>query len=102
MKRIQTRGIRSFFRIVAQTDRSQAAMMTLRPGQTTGGDDNVHADSDQWLFVVSGAGTATVKGRTVPLEPGTLLLVEAGEPHEIVNTAHEPLVTINVYAPSVY
>lgn len=76
--------------------------MTLRPGQTTGGDDNVHADSDQWLFVVSGAGTATVKGCPVPLEPGTLLLVEAGEPHEIANTGREPLVTINVYAPSVY
>ena len=102
MKRIQTQGIRSFFRVVGQTDRSQAATMTLRPGQTTGGDDNVHADSDQWLFVVSGVGSATVKGCPVPLEPGTLLLVEAGEPHEIANTGREPLVTINVYAPSVY
>jgi mannose-6-phosphate isomerase-like protein (cupin superfamily) len=54
------------------------------------------------LFVVFGAGTATVKGRMVPLEPGTLLIVEAGEPHEIANTAREPLVTMNVYAPCVY
>jgi len=52
--------------------------------------------------VVSGAGTAIVEGQTVDLEPGALLLVEAGETHEISNGGSEPLVTINVYAPPAY
>jgi len=56
MKCVQTRGAQSFFRIVAGTARSQAATMILRPGQATGGQDNVHPESDQWLYVVSGSG----------------------------------------------
>lgn len=76
--------------------------MVLRPGQSTGGDDNVHPDSDQWLYVVSGSGVAVVDGRRVGLDAGTLLLIEAGETHEIRNQGTEPLVTVNVYAPSAY
>jgi mannose-6-phosphate isomerase-like protein (cupin superfamily) len=77
-------------------------MMVLQPGQTTGGDDNVHTTSDQWLYVVSGSGTAVVEGRRITLDPGALLLIEAGEAHEIVNGGGEPLVTVNVYAPPAY
>lgn len=102
MKAVQTAEARSFFRIVAASPRSQAATMILRPGQSTGGDDNVHPDSDQWLYVVSGLGVAVVKGRRVGLDAGTLLLIEAGETHEIRNDGTEPLVTVNVYAPPAY
>jgi len=77
-------------------------MMTLRPSQSTGGDDNVHPRSDQWLYVISGEATATVRRRRVALRPGVLLLIEAGETHEIVNTGSEPFVTLNVYAPKAY
>ncbi len=76
--------------------------MVLQPGQTIGGDDNVHSDSDQWLYAVSGSGTAVVDGRRLELESGALLLIEAGEAHEIVNPGVEPLVTVNVYAPRAY
>lgn len=102
MKVVQTGGGRSFFRIVAGSPRSQAATMVLRPGQRTGGDDNVHPSSDQWLYVVSGAGVAVVKGRRVGLDAGALLLIEAGETHEIMNDGTAPLVTVNVYAPPAY
>jgi len=102
VKRARTRGVRSFFQVVAGTGRSQAATMVLRPGQATGGDDNVHPHSDQWLYVVSGTGIAIVEGQTIELEPGALLLVEAGERHEISNGGSEPLVTINVYSPPAY
>jgi mannose-6-phosphate isomerase-like protein (cupin superfamily) len=76
--------------------------MVLKPGQATGGGDNVHAKSDQWLYVISGKGEATVNSRRVGIEAGELLLIEAGERHEIRNTGREPLVTINVYAPPEY
>jgi mannose-6-phosphate isomerase-like protein (cupin superfamily) len=102
MKLVNTRSVRGFFKIVAQSPRSQAATMTLRPGQSTGGDDNLHPNADQWLYVVSGSGQATVGGQTLTLEAGALLLIEAGETHEISNRGEDPLVTINIYTPPAY
>jgi len=102
MKRVQVHDARAPFRVVAETARSQAATMVLRPGEATGGSDNVHPESDQWLYVVSGAGRAVVRGRASALEAGTLLLIEAGETHELRNTGTVPLVTVNVYAPAAY
>ena len=102
MKLVDTRNARGFFTIVAQTPRSQAATMTIRPGQSTGGDDNVHPGEDQWLYVVSGRGRAVINRRTIELVPGALLLIEAGETHEISNPGDEPLVTITIYAPPAY
>lgn len=102
MKLVRAGRASGVFRVVAGTARSQAATMVLAPGRSTGGADNVHHASDQWLYVVSGEGEAVVAGRRVALEAGALLLVEAGEPHEIRNTGRVPLVTVNVYAPPVY
>jgi hypothetical protein len=43
----------SFFDVLLETDSAQAASMTLQPGQSTGGPENRHPDSDQWLYVVA-------------------------------------------------
>jgi mannose-6-phosphate isomerase-like protein (cupin superfamily) len=102
VKHINTKGTAAFFRVVAGTSRSQAATMVLKPRQSTGGEDNVHAKEDQWLYVVSGTGRAIVEGREVKLAAGSLLLIEAAETHEIINTGRTRLVTINVYAPPAY
>jgi mannose-6-phosphate isomerase-like protein (cupin superfamily) len=102
MQRFDTTGADGFFDVLGGTDRSQAATMTLAPGQSTGGPTNAHRASDQWLYVVSGAGTATVEGEAHELRAGTLVLVEAGETHEIANDGDDPLETINVYAPPEY
>ena len=90
------------FHVLSTTDRSQVASMVLKPGESTGGPDNRHADADQWLYVLAGEGRATVGGRSVELRAGTLLLIEAGEAHEIENEGSAPLRTVNVYAPSAY
>lgn len=76
--------------------------MVLAPGQTTGGPDNRHARNDQWLYVLAGVGAGMVAGREVVLQPGTLLLIEAGETHELTNTGSDALKTLNLYAPPVY
>lgn len=102
MRHTNVKDAEGFFRVVAGTKRSQAATMILRPGQSTGGEDNVHATEDQWLYVVSGTGEAAVEGRARALSEGSLLLIEAGETHEIRNTGRTDLVTINVYAPPAY
>jgi mannose-6-phosphate isomerase-like protein (cupin superfamily) len=90
------------FQVVGGTARSQGAFMTLAPGEATGGPDNRHPTSDQWLFVVSGTGSAIVEGERVGLEAGDLLLIAAGERHEVRAADGAPLVTVSVYAPPVY
>ena len=43
-----------------------------------------------------------VDGRRDRLEPGSLLLIEAGEAHEIANDGDVPLESLNIYAPPEY
>jgi mannose-6-phosphate isomerase-like protein (cupin superfamily) len=76
--------------------------MVLRPGAAEGGPDNRHRRSDQWLYVLSGTGEATVGSRRERLKAGTLLLVERGSSHEIRNTGRTLLKTINLYVPPAY
>lgn len=90
------------FKVVAGNDRSQAAVMVLSPGETTGGPDNRHEGSDQWLYVVSGEGLAVVEGEEQRLQSGVLLLIEKGEAHEIRNSGDQPLQTLNFYVPPAY
>ena len=90
------------FHVAIGNRRSQGAQMTLPPGASEGGDDNRHRGADQWLFVVSGRGSATVAGNRVLLVPGTLLLIERGETHEIRNTGRTPLKTVSIYVPPAY
>jgi mannose-6-phosphate isomerase-like protein (cupin superfamily) len=74
------------FKVVLGEDHSRAAQLTLTPGEVESGPDDRHRGADQWLFVVAGTGEAVVKGETVPLKAGTLLLIERGDRHEIRNT----------------
>jgi mannose-6-phosphate isomerase-like protein (cupin superfamily) len=90
------------FRIVLGDRHSQAAQMTLPPGGSEGGPDNRHRGADQWLYVVEGTGLALVGGRRVKLRPGTLLLIQRGDRHEIRNTSEKPLRTLNIYVPPAY
>ena len=76
--------------------------MELEPDQSTGGADNKHAGEDQWLYVVSGTGKAIVAGKEQTLQPSSLLLIEAGETHEISNTGNSVLRTLSFYAPPAY
>ncbi|MFA5515394.1 MAG: cupin domain-containing protein [Desulfuromonadales bacterium] len=93
---------KSGFHVLAGTDRSEAAAMVLAGGESTGGPDNRRLGSDQWLFVIAGRGRAVVAGQEVALGKGSLLLIEAGEAHQIENSASEPLATLNFYAPPEY
>lgn len=80
----------------------QGAQMTLAVGEHTGGPENRHAAADQWLFVVSGTGIARVDNAQHELEPGSLLVIEHGEAHEIRATGDQPLRTVNFYSPPAY
>jgi mannose-6-phosphate isomerase-like protein (cupin superfamily) len=76
--------------------------MTLAPGaESNESSANEHAWAEQWLYVVSGTGSARIGRRTVKLRPGSLLLIEKREPH-VIRAGRSRLVTINVYVPPAY
>src|SRR4051812_35137649 len=86
----QAPAVRSRFRIVLGDEHSQAAQMTLGPGQSEGGPDNQHRGADQWLYVVAGTGLAIINNTPIELREGTLLLIQRGDKHEIRNTGDGP------------
>jgi len=90
------------FRVALANARAQVAEMVLAPGDGEGDSGNRHRGADQWLYVVSGTGTARVNGRRVGLRPGSLLLIERRDRHQIKNTGRAPLRTLNVYVPPAY
>lgn len=90
------------FRVALGNRRSQAAEMVIAPGDAEGGPQNRHRGADQWLYVVDGTGVARIKGRRYPLRPGTLMLIEHGDRHEIRNNGRAPLKTLNFYVPPAY
>lgn len=101
MERVPVTSPEGGFHIIAKTARSEAATMTLEPGEATGGPENRHA-SDQWMYVVAGHGKAVVEGREVVLDEGDLLVIEAGERHEVRCAGERPFETLNIYAPPAY
>lgn len=90
------------FRVAIDNSRSQAAEMVIPPGGAEGSPENRHRGADQWLYVVSGSGSALVNGAHYELSPGTLMLIERGDKHEIKNTGQESLRTLNFYVPPAY
>jgi mannose-6-phosphate isomerase-like protein (cupin superfamily) len=90
------------FRVAAEVRKAQAAEMVLAPGKSEGGADNHHRGADQWLFVVSGKGVATVDGKRIELKAGVLVVIERREKHEILNTGRTLLRTLNFYYPPAF
>jgi oxalate decarboxylase/phosphoglucose isomerase-like protein (cupin superfamily) len=95
------------FRVAFDIRQLQAAEMVIAPGESEGGPGNRHRGADQWLFVVGGEGVAVVQPaggdrREIALRPGTLLVIERGEAHEIRNDGNAPLQTVNFYSPPAF
>ena len=103
MKHVHTGKHHAKFDVILSTRSCQAAMMVLRPGDSSSDEpENEHPRCEQWVYVVSGTGHATTGRRRVALKAGSLLLVEKDEPHQIMCTGRKPLVTVNFYAPPAY
>jgi mannose-6-phosphate isomerase-like protein (cupin superfamily) len=95
-------NFRTGFRVSVGNKNSQGAVMVLAAGGTEGGPDNKHNGADQWLVVTEGSGAAIINGRKLQLKPGTIVLIEAGDRHEIRNTGRSLLKTVNIYLPPAY
>lgn len=90
------------FSVALSNKRAQAATMVIQPGDGEGGPDNRHRGADQWLFVVSGKGEATVGRRVHKLSANSILLIQRGTTHEIRNTGRTALRTLSFYVPPAY
>ena len=102
MKRFSiAQGYSSGFDTLASTDNSQGATLVVQPQTKTGGPDFRHSMSDHWVYVIAGAGRAVIAGREAHLDAGTILLIEAGETHEITCIGDEPLVMFTVFSPPI-
>jgi mannose-6-phosphate isomerase-like protein (cupin superfamily) len=93
---------RKGFRVSAGNKRSQGAVMVLGTGDSEGGPDNRHRGADQWLLVIEGSGACVINGHKLPLKSGMLVLIEAGDTHEIRNTGRGLLKTVSIYVPPAY
>ena len=85
--------------MVGRTSRSQAYVVAVKPGANAHEENPEHPNSDQWLYVIAGSGRALVQSQQIQINSGSLLLIEAGERHEITNTGRDILLTVNVFAP---
>jgi quercetin dioxygenase-like cupin family protein len=92
-------GEQSAWRVLATTAKSQLAMMSLDAGQVSGEYGSDHLQADQVLYCLSGSGTALVEAKEIPFAAGDLLLIEAGEHHQIQGG---PCQTLNIYSPIAY
>jgi mannose-6-phosphate isomerase-like protein (cupin superfamily) len=108
LKHIKTGLKRGSFDVVAATRQAQAAKLTLRPGAASDSQpSNEHPRSEQWVVVISGTGQAIVRNRRggvrrVSLQPNSLLVIEREELHQLKNTGHRQLATLNFYVPPAY
>ena len=98
----KTRRFGKGFNVVLGNRRSQAAPMVIEPGKAEGDPDNRQHGADQWRFVVSGRGVATINKRRYTIGAGSLLLIERDDKHEIRNTGRAMLKTLNFYVPPAY
>jgi mannose-6-phosphate isomerase-like protein (cupin superfamily) len=103
MQCLETEGRREFFKVLLNSASAQAAVMTLRPRQSSSDDvENEHPRCEQWLYVIRGSGYALVGKKRVVLNKGSLLLIEKNEPHQVTCTGRASMVTLNLYVPPAY
>lgn len=76
-----------------------AAMSAGTYSIPAGGTDDQHPHREDEVYVVlSGAGSFTADGQTVPVAPGTSLYVPAGEPHRFHDVTAD-LTVLVLFAP---
>jgi len=93
---------KDWFEVLQTGDRSQAAMMTLNPGDATGDQAEAHEKSNQVLLMLEGELTGEVGDEHPSLKKGDVITISAGVKHRFVNRAKKSAVTFNVYSPSAY
>lgn len=94
--------VKSFFKTVHTTKRSQTAVMRLPAGGESGPEPEAHRTSDQSMLVVEGTVVACVGSQRRTLKKGDFIVIPANTKHRITNPGKTAAVTFNVYSPPEY
>lgn len=77
----------AFFKVLATTEKSQVAVMTLKPGADSGEGD-IHT-GDQVIYIVEGEARVVVGGEEGIAKKGDVAVIPAGSPHRIYNNSSD-------------
>jgi len=58
--------------------------------------EETHSEADEFLYVISGAGSAIAGKNSLALHPGVFLLMPRGTPHSIAVSSRDPLVMVSI------
>ena len=88
----------TYFRQVLETGKhTQIVVMSIPAGGEIG--EEVHPDTDQVLYFVSGSGKAILNGEEKKVARDDVVLVNAGTRHDFVNTGTSDLKITTAYSP---
>ncbi|MEI9892515.1 MAG: cupin domain-containing protein [Chthoniobacter sp.] len=76
---------RKWFEVLQTTMRSQTAVMTLGPGQSSGDQPEAHEGSDQVLLLVQGRLSALIGGKRSRLKAGDVVVI----PPQVKTPVHQ-------------
>lgn len=93
---------KAWFKVLQTTPRSQTAVMTLGPGQSSGGEPEAHKASDQVLLLIEGELSAEIADARSRMKPGDVVVIPPRTKHKFTNRGDVPAVTFSVYSPPEY
>jgi mannose-6-phosphate isomerase-like protein (cupin superfamily) len=91
-----------WFEVLQTSKRTQTAMMTLKPGKSSGSESEGHKNSDQVLLVLKGEVEGEIANETITLHEGDVIVIPAGTRHKFSNRSSVDAVTFNTYSPPEY
>src|SRR5437764_9417533 len=96
------REANDWFEVLQTTKRAQTAVMTLKPGKSSGSEPEGHKKSDQVLLVLQGEVVGELGVERITLHEGDAILIPAGTPHKFSNHSSRDAITFNTYSPPEY
>ncbi len=96
------RDTSDWFEVLQTTGRTQTAMMTLKPGKSSGSKPEGHKESDQVLLVLEGEVEGEIGDKTIAMKKGDVVVIPAGTRHKFSNRSSADVVTFNTYSPPEY
>ena len=102
MKVKNIRDASDWFDVLQTTKHTQVAIMTLKPGKSSGSRPEGHKESDQVLLVVEGEVEGEIGDNTIAMSKGDLINIPAGTKHKFTNRSSADVVTFNTYSPPEY
>jgi mannose-6-phosphate isomerase-like protein (cupin superfamily) len=96
------RDATDWFEVLQTTKRIQTAMMTLKPGKSSGSEPEGHEKSDQVLLVLEGEVEGEIGDDAIMMKKGDVIVIPAGTKHKFTNRSSADVVTFNTYSPPEY